>query len=85
MLPLPCSLNAARKLRLSVLNMQRIAAIDLLTAARALDLRAPLKPSKVTGAVRDRLRKTVAGLGPDRFLSPELEAAVQFAQRGEVV
>ena len=77
--------NAARKLRLSVLNMQRIAAIELLTAARALDLRAPLKPSKVTGAVRDRLRKTVAGPGPDRFLSPELEAAVHFVQSGEVL
>jgi histidine ammonia-lyase len=77
--------NAARKLRLSVCNMQRIAAIELLTAARALDLRAPLKPSKVTGAVRDRLRKTVAGPGPDRFLSPELEAAVQFVQSEQVL
>jgi histidine ammonia-lyase len=77
--------NAARKLRLSVHNMQRIAAIELLTAARALDLRAPLKPSKVTGAVRDRLRKTVAGPGPDRFLSPELEAAVHFVQHGQVL
>ena len=77
--------NAARKLRLSVLNMQRIAAIELLTAARALDLRAPLKASKVTGAVRDRLRKTVAGPGPDRFLSPELESAVHFVQRGNVL
>ena len=77
--------NAARKLRLSVHNMQRIAAIELLTVARALDLRAPLKPSKVTGAVRDRLRKTVAGPGPDRFLSPELEAAVQFVQLGHVL
>ena len=77
--------NAARKLRLSVQNMQRIAAIELLTAARALDLRAPLRPSKVTGAVRDRLRKTVAGPGPDRFLSPELEAAVQFVQQGSVI
>jgi len=76
--------NAARKLRLSVLNMQRIAAIELLTAARALDLRAPLQPSKVTGAVRDRLRKTVAGPGPDRFLSPELEAAVLFVRLGGV-
>ena len=65
--------------------MQRIAAIELLTAARALDLRAPLKPSKVTGAVRDRLRKTVPCPGPDRFLSPELEAAVQFVRLGEVL
>ena len=77
--------NAARKLRLSVLNMQRIAAIELITASRALDLRAPLQPSKITGAVRDRLRKTVAGPGPDRFLSPELEAAAHFVQRGDVV
>jgi histidine ammonia-lyase len=57
----------------------------LLTAARALDLRAPLKPSKVTGAVRDRLRKTVAGPGPDRFLSPELEAAVHFVKSAKVL
>ena len=64
---------------------QRIAAIELLTAARALDLRSPLKPSKVTGAVRDRLRKTVAGPGPDRFLSPELEAAIHFVQSGKVI
>jgi histidine ammonia-lyase len=77
--------NAARKLRLSVINMQRIAAIELLTAARALDLRSPLEPSKVTGPVRDRLRKTVAGPGPDRFLSPELEAAVQFVKLGKVL
>jgi len=72
--------SAARKLRQSVTNTQRIAAIELLTAARALDLRAPLQPSKVTGAVKERLRKTVAGPGPDRFLSPELEAAVHFEQ-----
>jgi histidine ammonia-lyase len=31
------------------------------------------------------LRKTVAGPGPDRFLSPELEAAVQFVQQGSVL
>jgi histidine ammonia-lyase len=31
------------------------------------------------------LRKTVAGPGPDRFLSPELEAAVQFVQSGRVL
>jgi histidine ammonia-lyase len=77
--------SAARKLRQSVTNTQRIAAIELLTAARALDLRAPLQPSKVTGTVKERLRKTVAGPGPDRFLSPELEAAVHFVQQGHVL
>jgi histidine ammonia-lyase len=77
--------SAARKLRQSVTNTQRISAIELLTAARALDLRAPLQPSKITGAVKERLRKTVAGPGPDRFLSPELEAAVHFVQQGHVL
>ena len=77
--------SAARKLRQSITNTQRIAAIELLTAARALDLRAPLQPGPITKAVRDRLRVTVAGPGPDRYLSPELEAAVMFVQNGGVL
>ena len=77
--------SAARKLRQSIANTQRIAAIELLTAARALDLRAPLQPGPITKAVRDRLRATVAGPGPDRYLSPELEAAVVFVQNGGVL
>jgi len=77
--------HAARKLRLSVSNLTRIVAIELVAAARALDLRAPLQPAPVTGAVRDRLRQVVAGPGPDRFLSPELEAAVRFVSDGRVL
>jgi histidine ammonia-lyase len=77
--------SAARKLRQSITNTQRIASIELLTAARALDLRTPLQPGPITKAVRDRLRATVAGPGPDRYLSPELEAAVTFVQKGGVL
>lgn len=77
--------NAARKLRRGIDNLTRIIAIELVTAARALDLRAPLQPGPVTGAVRDRLRKVVAGPGPDRFLSPELEAAATFVRQGHVL
>lgn len=77
--------NAARKLRHGIDNLTRIIAIELVTAARALDLRAPLQPGPVTGAVRDRLRKVVPGPGPDRFLSPELEAAVVFVCQGSVL
>jgi histidine ammonia-lyase len=39
----------------------------------------------MTKAVRDRLRTTVEGPGPDRYLSPELEAAVVFVQTGGVL
>ncbi len=77
--------NAARKLRQGIDNLTRIIGIELVTAARSLDLRAPLQPGPVTGAVRDRLRKVVSGPGPDRFLSPELEAAVEFVRQGRVL
>ena len=67
--------HAGRKLRKVVDNLRRVVAIELVTAARALDMRAPLKPAPITGALLVKLRKEVPGLGPDRFLAPELEAA----------
>jgi histidine ammonia-lyase len=57
----------------------------LLTAARALDLRAPLVPAPATAAVRDRLREEVAGPGPDRWLAPEMEAAVRLVATGNAL
>jgi histidine ammonia-lyase len=67
--------HAGRKLRKVVENLRRVVAIELVTAARALDMRAPLKPAPITGALLAKLRKEVPGFGPDRFLAPELEAA----------
>jgi histidine ammonia-lyase len=67
--------HAGRKLRKVADNLRRVLAVELVTAARALEMRAPLKPAKVTGDMLSRLRKVVPGVGPDRFLAPELEAA----------
>ena len=67
--------HAGRKLRKVVDNLRRVIAIELVTAGRALDMRAPLKPAPITGALLAKLRKEVPGVGPDRFLAPELEAA----------
>ena len=67
--------HAGRKLRKVADNLRRVLAVELVTAARALEMRAPLKPAKVTGELLSRLRKVVPGVGPDRFLAPELEAA----------
>ena len=65
---------------------ETIAWIDrYFTAADTLDLQAPLQPGPITKAVRDRLLTTVAGPGPDRYLSPEPEAAVVFVQTGGVL
>lgn len=77
--------SAARKLRSAITNLTRILAIELVTAARAIDLRAPLTPSPVSAKVISQLRTTVAGPGTDRYLSPELQAATDFVASGNVM
>ncbi|HSS68596.1 MAG TPA: histidine ammonia-lyase [Nocardioidaceae bacterium] len=77
--------SAARKLRRSLDGLTRVRAMEVLTAARGIDMRAPLEPSPATGAVVGVLRQHVAGPGPDRHLSPEIEAAVELVRSGAVV
>jgi histidine ammonia-lyase len=77
--------GAARKLRTSLANLRRILAVEIICAARGLDLRAPLEPAPGTGAARDRLRADVPGFGPDRWLSPELVAAEELVGSGALV
>jgi histidine ammonia-lyase len=78
--------SAARKLRRSVDGLARVLAIEVLTAARALDLRAPLTPSPATGAVVALLRESgIEGPGPDRHLSPEIETCVGLVRSGAVL
>ena len=76
--------HAARKLRRSLDGLGRVLAIEIMTAARSLDLRAPLTPAAATGAVRDLVRTVAAGPGHDRFLSPEIEGVVQLVASGAV-
>src|SRR3954470_2917981 len=77
--------SAARKLRRSLEGMTRVLAIEVHTAARALDLRAPLEPAPATAAVVRLLREQVPGPGPDRHLSPEIDIAVELVGSGAVV
>jgi histidine ammonia-lyase len=70
--------HAGRKLRKVVDNLRRILAIELVAASRAVELRAPHKPSPVSAQLIAELRKTVPGMGTDRFLAPELEAAAEL-------
>jgi histidine ammonia-lyase len=67
--------HAGRKLRKVVDNLRRVIAIELVTAARGIEMRAPLKPAPKTSAMLAKLRKEVPGVGPDRFLAPELANA----------
>ncbi|MWB97775.1 histidine ammonia-lyase [Agromyces seonyuensis] len=66
----------ARKLRRAVDGLTRVLAIELLTAARAADFRAPLASSPVIAGMRSRIRELVDGPGADRYLAPEIEAVV---------
>ncbi|PZR83925.1 MAG: histidine ammonia-lyase, partial [Candidatus Aeolococcus gillhamiae] len=77
--------SAARKLRRSVDGLNRVIAVELLTATRALDLRAPLEPAPATGAVRAGLRRDVPAPGTDRYLAPEIESAVRYVASGQAL
>ncbi|GAB2516060.1 histidine ammonia-lyase [Nocardiopsis aegyptia] len=77
--------SAARKLRRAVDGLTTVLAVELLTAARALDLRSPLQPGPATGAVVRALREHVEGPGPDRHLSPEIAAVAALVSDGTVV
>ena len=71
--------SAARKLRSALAHLGRVLAIELTTAARGIDLRAPLEPADGTAAARNALRAGgVGGPGPDRPVAPELAAAEQL-------
>ena len=77
--------SAARKLRTAVDGLARVLAIEILTSARALDLRAPISPADATGAVVALLREQIAGPGPDRHLAPEIAAATELVRSGAVL
>lgn len=75
----------AHKLRRAIDGLTRVLAIEILTGARALDLRAPLVAGPATGAVRDLVRTVAAGPGPDHFLSPDMEAVTELVRSGAVL
>ena len=76
--------SAARKLRRSLDGLGRVLAIEIMTASRSLDLRAPLVPGPATNAVRNLVRTVAEGPGHDRFLSPEIEGVVGLVETGAV-
>ncbi len=67
--------NAATKLRRVVLNVQRVLAIELLTATQALELRRPLKSSPAVERVFHAVRAVVPFMSQDRLLHDDLVAA----------
>jgi histidine ammonia-lyase len=77
--------SAARKLRRAIDGAQRVIAIELLTSSRAIDMRAPIKPAAASAAVVAELRKSVPAPGTDRYLAPDIAAAVAGVQDGSLL
>ncbi|MGR0320812.1 histidine ammonia-lyase [Agromyces sp. ZXT2-3] len=76
---------AARKLRRALDGLARVVAIEVMTAARGLALRAPLEPGAATAAVVELVAASGAVPGEDRFLSPEIERVVAAVRGGDVL
>jgi histidine ammonia-lyase len=66
--------EAALRTRASVEGLRSVLAVELLCAAQALELRAPLRPGPATGALLRAVRELVPPLGDDRPPAPDLVA-----------
>ena len=78
--------HAARKLRRAVDGLRRVVAIEILTAARALELRAPLQPGPASVAAITVLKDAGwQGPGPDRYLAPDIEIAGDALASGRLL
>jgi histidine ammonia-lyase len=75
--------HGARKLRRSIDGLTRVLAIELLTAVRGLELRAPLAPSPATQAVLAHFSDLGITAGHDRFMAPEIALAESFCARSQ--
>jgi len=70
--------NAATKCLRVVNNLERILAIELLTAAQALEFRRPLRTSPELEKLIFAFRQEILAHENDRLLSVEIQKSVQF-------
>jgi len=77
--------HAARKLRRAIDAFTRVIAIELMVAARAAEMRKPLTSGPATAAAIATIRTKVAGVGPDRWLTPEIEDCVELVGSGKIL
>lgn len=73
---------AARKLRQSIGNLERVIAIEFYTAAQAREFHAELSAGKGAEAAYARLRQDIPALKEDRYMGPELDHAHELLASG---
>ena len=65
-------------------NVSYIIAIEWLEAAQGLDFRRPLKASAAVETAFNCLREQVAYYDQDRYFAPDIKAASDLIQKGEL-
>lgn len=76
--------NGATRLYRMIDNLERILAIEWMSAVQALYIRRPLKTSSSLEKVAAAYRKQVAPLVKDRILSDDMEVTIQFLKNQRI-
>ncbi|MFT4758926.1 MAG: histidine ammonia-lyase [Paraglaciecola sp.] len=76
--------NAATKAYRVVKNLERLLAIEFMTAAQALEFRRPLTSSPMIESLIENYRKVVPVLEEDRVISKDIEATIQFLKTADL-
>ncbi len=66
-------------------NVEVVLAIELLTAAQALDFRKPLKPGRGVLAAHEYLRSVIPHLEEDRFMRSEIDRGIEMLRDPEMI
>jgi len=77
--------HAARKALEIVKNAEYVLAVELICACQALDLREPVKPSKVTAGVLSKVREQIDYWKEDRLMNKDIETAFDLIHKQDVV
>jgi histidine ammonia-lyase len=77
--------HGARRLLPMTQNLFAILGIEAITAAQAVELRAPLATSPELMKALTAIRSVVQTLDEDRYLAPDLESAAELVARGGLI
>jgi len=78
-------MTTAIKTRQIIENAWSVVAIELMAAAQAFDLRAPVKPSPASQAAYEAIRKHVRKLDEDRPLYDDINRLTRVAKEGHIL
>jgi len=76
---------AARRLLEMAANTRGIVAIELLVAAQGIDFHRPLASSEMLEQVHGVVRSKIAKLEDDRYLAPDIAAAIELISSGALI